>query len=233
MGEALRRLRPMSDGDAPEDENDNVDNDDNGVVAVGPTLPSDLRPRPHSRSHAPSAPNPTLDPNPDLDRDPDRWRRRMEHALVKLGLEVAAMREQLDAARRGDSPDIFSNNFSTTQGWFWLWLYGRNRRRKGRKSSSGNGILTWTTWLLGSILRHILIDATALVLVVLVSNAITTTAVAVRRRREGGDLDPKWVTSSPAVRKLLWIRGWWMEWFKSWIRIGRKRAIASRGEKGR
>jgi len=83
-------------------------------------------------AEARSSPSPS-DAEAPLGRDYDirtrKWRRRIEAALVKLTAEVAALREQLEVRRR---------------------LNDGPRRRKG---------WVWVEWLVGALVRHVLVDA--------------------------------------------------------------------------
>ncbi len=64
-----------------------------------------------------------------------KWRRRVEAALVKMTAEVAALREQMEARRL---------------------LYDGGRRLERRK------VWVWVEWLVGSLVRHVLVDAAVL-----------------------------------------------------------------------
>ena len=72
-GEGLRMLRPVSDGEEEGDEGEDVE----GIRGV----PFESR---------------------DLDVRNRKWRRKIEHALVTLTTEVAALREQIEAKRTGN-----------------------------------------------------------------------------------------------------------------------------------
>jgi len=61
-----------------------------------------------------------------------KWRRRIEAALVKMTAEVAALREQMEARRL---------------------LYDGARRSERRK------VWVWVEWLVGAMVRHVLVDA--------------------------------------------------------------------------
>lgn len=71
----------------------------------------------------------------DYDIRTRKWRKRIEVALVKMTAEVAALREQMEARR--------------------LLLDGARRvdRRKA---------WAWVEWLVGALLRHVLVDAAVL-----------------------------------------------------------------------
>ena len=78
----LRMLRPISDGEEEDDEGDELEegrgapfNDGEAVTAVV------------GRSR-------------DLDVRNRKWRKKIEHALVKMTTEVAALREQIEAKRK-------------------------------------------------------------------------------------------------------------------------------------
>ena len=73
VGEGLRMLRPLSDGEEEGDEGDDIE---------------DMRGAPFESR--------------DLDVRNRKWRRKIEQALVKLTTEVAALREQIEAKRMGD-----------------------------------------------------------------------------------------------------------------------------------
>ena len=81
--EGLRMLRPVSDGEEEDDEGDELEevrgapsNDGEAVtVVVGRSRDLDVRNR--------------------------KWRKKIEHALVKMTTEVAALREQIEAKRKG------------------------------------------------------------------------------------------------------------------------------------
>jgi len=64
-----------------------------------------------------------------------KWRRRIEAALVKMTAEVAALREQMEARRL---------------------LYDGPRRSERRK------VWVWLEWLVGALVRHVLVDAAVL-----------------------------------------------------------------------
>ena len=72
-GEGFRMLRPVSDGEEEGDEDEDVE---------------EIRRVPFESR--------------DLDVRNRKWRRKIEHALVKLTTEVAALREQIEAKRIGD-----------------------------------------------------------------------------------------------------------------------------------
>lgn len=108
-GEDLRALRPSSDGDAEEEEEVDTDEfeeaqhetlDDGEAVATVPT-------RPLSRI---------------LDVRKRKWRKRMEQALVKLTVEVAALREQLETQRMNGG-----RRHNGARAWV-LWLFWTSLR---------------------------------------------------------------------------------------------------------
>ncbi|MCJ1399130.1 hypothetical protein MMC11_002332 [Xylographa trunciseda] len=117
----MRLLRPISSGDdaslaaedkdAEEDDGAFEDADDGGLVA------SDRRPSGGET---------------DYDVRKRKWRARMERAVVRLGAEVAALREGVEA-RRG-----------------WGEVLGGGRRKRGWWA--------FVTWLLWAVMRHVLID---------------------------------------------------------------------------
>jgi hypothetical protein len=85
----LRVLRPVSDGDEENDDTDEgedfdearhtpLDGDDDGAILT-------------SRRQL-----------PDLDVRNRKWRKRIEHTLIKLTTEIAALREQVEAKRVGE-----------------------------------------------------------------------------------------------------------------------------------
>ncbi|KAL2041661.1 hypothetical protein N7G274_005445 [Stereocaulon virgatum] len=88
----LRVLRPVSDGDEEEDDDDIEDgedfeearhmplddDDDDGAILTSRRQPADLDVRNR------------------------KWRKRIEHTLIKLTTEIAALREQVEAKRVGE-----------------------------------------------------------------------------------------------------------------------------------
>ena len=68
----------------------------------------------------------------DYDARNRKWRARMERALVQLAAEVAALREGVEA-RRG-----------------WSEVLGGGRRRRGWWA--------FVAWLVGAVVRHVLVD---------------------------------------------------------------------------
>ena len=83
-GEGLRMLRPVSDGEEDGDEGEEVEETRGGLF--------------ESR---------------DLDVRNRKWRRKIEHALVKLTTEVAALREQIEAKQIGDG---------RRRNGLWAWM---------------------------------------------------------------------------------------------------------------
>ena len=83
-GERLRMLRPVSDGEDEGDEGEDVE---------------EIRGAPFESR--------------DLDVRNRKWRRKIEHALVKLTTEVAALREQIEAKRMGDG---------RRRNGLWTWM---------------------------------------------------------------------------------------------------------------
>ena len=99
-GGGLRMLRPVSDGDEEDDDEEGedfedarhqgpVDDDEEAGMAVagGQSRDLDVRNR--------------------------KWRRRIEHALVKMTTEVAALREQIEAKGREDG---------RRRNGLWAWM---------------------------------------------------------------------------------------------------------------
>lgn len=94
-GGGLRMLRPVSDGDIEEDEGEEFEetrggpfDDEEAVMAVaGQSRDLDVRNR--------------------------KWRRKIEHALVKMTTEVAALREQIEAKRTGEG---------RRRNGLWAWM---------------------------------------------------------------------------------------------------------------
>ena len=146
----LRVLRPVSDGNNNEGEDEDVGEDEEGgeggefEEVRGPRYPGD---------HVPGSPSTrsTGGGNYSNKRDYEtrnrKWRVRVESALVKMTAEVAALREQMEAKRVFDG-----------QG-------DRKRREMG----------AWMLWLVWVAMRHLLVDAVVLGVVVLF----------VRRRSKG------------------------------------------------
>ena len=97
-GEGLRMLRPVSEGEADGDEGEEFeetrggpfDDEEAVMAAAGQSRDLDVRNR--------------------------KWRRKIEHALVKMTTEVAALREQIELKRIGDAR-------RRTGLWAWMtWL---------------------------------------------------------------------------------------------------------------
>ena len=96
-GEGLRTLRPVSEGEGEGDEGEEFEEtrggpfDDEAVMAAaGQSRDLDVRNR--------------------------KWRRKIEHALVKMTTEVAALREQIESKGMGDAR-------RRTGLWAWMtWL---------------------------------------------------------------------------------------------------------------
>ena len=121
----LRMLRPLSEGDEEEEEED-----DTGEGA-------DMRTGAFGRGDTIDPPIPGDQSQIDWDVRNRKWRKRVEQALVKMTVEVAALREQLEAQRSGGT--------LRRRGGFWAWTLG----------------LAWAC------LRHVIIDATLLGLLIL------------------------------------------------------------------
>lgn len=85
----LRVLRPVSDGDVEEEEEEE-DADDFEEARAAPFNDGD------------ATVEITGHPARDLDARNRKWRKRVEQALVKMTVEVAALREQMEAERIGD-----------------------------------------------------------------------------------------------------------------------------------
>jgi len=96
-GQRLSVLRPFSEGDKDEEE-DELDNDAGDDARAGSGDDNQLDRR-----------------RDDFDLRNRKWRRRMEQAMVKLTAEVAALREQIEA-RRG-----WSIRRNKSKG-LWNWL---------------------------------------------------------------------------------------------------------------
>ena len=128
----LKMLRPMSDEgmDDAEDE----DGDDEGY--------EDARERRLYESQAEGivaeVPGSGLRSNIDLDVRTRKWRRRMEVALVKLSVEIAALREQIESRS--------------------LAL--------GNSGGSRAGALRWLRWWASFLVRHAALDGVLLLLMV-------------------------------------------------------------------
>lgn len=75
----------------------------------------------------------------DLDIRNRKWRKRIEAALAKMTVEVAALREQMEARR------LLHHGGGREDG-------SRMRRR----------VWIWVSWVLGTVVRHVLIDAAVL-----------------------------------------------------------------------
>ncbi|KAL9104445.1 MAG: hypothetical protein Q9163_000597 [Psora crenata] len=113
----LRMLRPLSD----EDEEDGVDDPDRPGVfeeseRITTTVAQPLRNDLHVRNR--------------------NWKERVEQALIKITVEIAALREQMEARGLGE------------------------RRRR-------TGLWPWTLWLLWASIRHLLVDAALLAVLIL------------------------------------------------------------------
>lgn len=104
----LRVLRPVSDGD--EEDADDAEFED---AARHPTAGEEDE---DEEAIAVAGTNQTRD----LDVRNRKWRRRIERTLVKMTVEIAALREVVDAARIGDS-----RRRNGVWAWFnWLILGG-------------------------------------------------------------------------------------------------------------
>ena len=97
-GEGLRMLRPVSEGEGEGDEGEELeetrggpfDDEEAVMAAAGQSRDLDVRNR--------------------------KWRRKIEHALVKMTTEVAALREQIELKGMGDAR-------RRTGLWAWMtWL---------------------------------------------------------------------------------------------------------------
>ena len=122
----LRMLRPLSEGDEEED--------DAGEGA-------DMRTGAFERGDTIDPPIPGDQSQIDWDVRNRKWRKRVEQALVKMTVEVAALREQLEAQRFGGT--------LRRRGSFWAWTLG----------------FAWAC------LKHVFIDATLLGLLILWARA--------------------------------------------------------------
>ena len=120
-GDGLQLLRPLSE----EDEVEEHDPDEIDQTCPGASEDDDVISAAIDR--------PLLS---DLDVRNRKWRKRIEQALVKMTVEIAALREQIVA--RGL----------------------RDRRRR-------NGVSAWMIWLVWASMRHLLVDATLLAVLIL------------------------------------------------------------------
>ena len=152
----MRVLRPFSEGDDEEaeggsDKDDDNDDDDNNEDDDDDDHEDDddddhednFQEAPSSRLPPTydSLPihTPTTGRGPSYEVRNRKWRKRMEGALVRMTAEVAALREQIEA-RRG------------------IWVGGGKVR--------GRGAWAWLSWLLWAVLKHAVIDAVAVALLI-------------------------------------------------------------------
>ncbi|KAL9630994.1 MAG: hypothetical protein Q9164_006130 [Protoblastenia rupestris] len=120
-GDGLQLLRPLSE----EDEGEEHDPDEIDQTCPGAFEDDD--------AISAAIDRPLLS---DLDVRNRKWRKRVEQALVKMTVEIAALREQIVA--RGL----------------------RDRRRR-------NGVWAWMIWFVWASMRHLLVDATLLAVLIL------------------------------------------------------------------
>lgn len=122
-GEGLKVLRPFSDEDEEEEEDDDDEADfrDGRRAGFGDGAEVAAAEEPRIR---------------DLDVRNRKWRKRIESALVKMTVELAALREQVEAKRTMDD--------------------GRRR----------NGLWAWISWLLWVSVRHLAVDVSVLAFVI-------------------------------------------------------------------
>ena len=95
VGEGLRMLRPVNDGEEEDDEGDELEE-----VRGSPSNDEEAVPAVVGRSR-------------DLDVRNRKWRKKIEHALVKMTTEVAALREQIEPKRIGDG---------RRRNGLWAWM---------------------------------------------------------------------------------------------------------------
>ena len=125
---ALRILRPVSDAD----ENEVEDEDDEDGVDGGERFDEA---RDSTGMHRNTGDESLGQRNYEIRNR--KWRKGMEAALVKLAVEVAALREQIEGG--GGS----------------IWIGSRDRRK---------GVSAWIVWLAGGILKHVFADVVVLAL---------------------------------------------------------------------
>lgn len=172
VGQVLRRLRPMSEADQEDELDEDEEEDAVDKAEAGEATDGILVAISKGTLEPNRAPPPELT---DWDVRNRKWRRRMEAALLKLSVEVAALREQLEGRRRGGGFDTRSS-----------------QRRRGRRWGLLGG---WAGWMLGAVVRHLVLD-----LVVVVALALW-----MRRYREDERVSKgledfvRWMTDS--VRK--------------------------------
>ena len=127
--EGLKVLRPVSDGDEVEDDDEDVEGGRFQDARIERRVFGG-----NVENGAESSVLPMYSVG-DLDVRNRKWRRRMEQALVKLSVEIAALREQIERRAEG----------------------GGGRRGAG-------GVLGWVRWMLSVVVRHALFDGSVLLL---------------------------------------------------------------------
>ena len=158
--DVLRRLRPMSEGDEEEeaaaDTEEDSGNDDDDVeydqaVQRKPAKNSSDAAAAAEPLNFPADPTSqrSIRPIRDLDVRNRKWRKRMEQALVKLSLEVAALREQIEARRRWGGGGGGGGGGSSTFGLF----------RVGTGRGGLAGWFKFLSWMVTTCIRHVVIDA--------------------------------------------------------------------------